>query len=320
MTPSPTVPQAPILFPLAPFAVPLAPPPAPVDYAVSQDDALAITDTIDVSVGRFVAEDDTLGVTDALIFDRGLAVADPLGVADLAALSPGLVRDDALGITDSVQAVKIIPVDIADLLGVTDSQATLATLERTVADTLGLTDSQAFDRGPGISDPLAVADALAQGHGRQLADPVGLTDQATVGEGYVRSVTNALGITDLANAQILLLVQLADPLAVGDVAAVTVDYVRLFDEPLALIDSVGLARALLAADGLVVADMIVLPGAGPSAPSLQPPLTAVRLDGYGRAVRLGATLLVLLSVHGAAERLDRSEAIPLDADTESEPA
>lgn len=245
-------------------------------YTVAQDDALGITDAIDVSVGRFITQADALGVTDTIVFDRALVVADALGATDSAIPVGAYQRqiDDALGITDL--AALGFGLAFADALAITDSAALVEGYARTVADALGITDAQALDRGllvadalgitdsaapiilkvAQIDDALGITDATALAVGLSLADALAVTDQLTSTAVLQRTIADALGITDSVAALIIILKQLDDALGLTDALASQAAYVRAVDDALALTDAITLAGVYqrTVADALGITD------------------------------------------------------------------
>lgn len=233
-----------------------------------QADALGITDSVGISVGRGVAVNDALGIVDAptfvSVYDR--AVADALGITDTPTPAEGfnLSVADPLAIVDSALPVKIIPVQVddalvitdaqsfdrvlavSDALGITDANTSAVGVNRTVADPLAITDSASpiILKVVQIDDALGIQDLAVFAYGKGLADALGVTDQAIPAVGFNKSVADALGITDSAALQVARFLALNDSLGITDGQVI------------------GLARILTIADALGITDVVVPVGSG----------------------------------------------------------
>jgi hypothetical protein len=258
------------------------PAPSGTGHTATPADALAITDSVSVVLGRAQAINDPLAMTDTRTFDRGLVQTDAIGVAD-AVVPVGVYARaiaDPIAITDSVLAERITAVAIndalamsdaqsfdrvfslADVLGLSDSPTFISALQRALDDALGLTDNNARIVGYGFAhaDAIEVTDQLTpvQIISRAIAEALSVTDLTIRELGITRTQVDPLAITDSTSALIILLKQLADTFGMTDAQVIVSTYARTITDVLGVTDVTTpvstQAHVLNIPDALVIAD------------------------------------------------------------------
>lgn len=151
--------------------------------------------------------------------------------------------NDPLGETDSAPAVLTSVRTISDPVGLTDSGfATMVT----TAETLGFTDSISVDHTPGgsdhtktINDPVGLSDVGSFEIERPY-DRLGLTDSVSYEQSgsteHTQTVNDPLGLTDTRS--VILSRTLTDNLGITDLAAQTATLVRSQNDSLSLTDTI----------------------------------------------------------------------------------
>ena len=251
-------------------------------------DALAITDAVDVSIGRAlsfndplavadsatpesgkgVAVNDALAITDAVKFDRTIVLADALAVSDAAtpAIGYAVAVNDALAIADATTPQTGKGVSVDDALGIADSTATVAVLARTIADALAITDAAAPEvaRNLVVADGLGLTDAQAFARTLALADALDITDAATPALSKAIAQADALAIVDAAASSSGVLRAISDALAVTDSAAAAIVILVNVDDALAVTDARAFAVGYVqtVADALAIVDTVSPSGPG----------------------------------------------------------
>jgi hypothetical protein len=131
------------------------------DYTATQTDPVGLVDSVSTQLSR-------------------TAATDAVGLSDSKALALGHVTTDAVGLVDTASRVSANVRSATDGLGITDTASQVVAATRASTEALGLTDIE-FEQ---LNRPLAPSDLEV------------LSDQATAAASYVRSFTDALGVTD----------------------------------------------------------------------------------------------------------------------------
>lgn len=232
------------------------------NWTATPADALGVTDSVTVELGKAVAVNDPVAIADSPALVQAIVrqVDDAIAGADAATPAVGAARTlaDPVAITDSASAVRILPVAVDDPIAIVDAVA----LGRAavLAEALGLGDAPVFNIGLVLTEALALTDAptVAKLKAQQIDDAVGLTDAqtpvvaaalaladtmgiadaASVSLDRLRALNDAVGITDNAAPAIILLVALNEALDVTDARAFVAGKVLALDEPLSVADLV----------------------------------------------------------------------------------
>jgi len=262
------------------WLIALKPPASGSNLTGGGDDALGLTDSVALTVGKTAT--DTVGLTDSTALQVGKTATDTVGLTDSATAALGFDRSatdtvgltdstvvevgrnptDTVGLTDSVDVVKDVDRSATDTMGLTDSVTAGLLFDRAATDTVGLTDAvavvQGFDRSNtdtiGLTDSATVELALD----RSATDTVGLTDSATAALGFDKSATDTLGLTDSATAVLGLDREATDALGLTDSADTALGFDRSATDELGLTDSVTVVNELdrEATDELALTDSV----------------------------------------------------------------
>ena len=188
------------------------------DQGKTRTDNLGLTDTPALSHGR--ARTDNLGLTDdtEVVLDITIeASADALGLTDsiTTQTSKAVTGADTEGLTDTVASTGVFVRSVTDNLGLTDNVTTDVGKLTNVTDNLGLTDTRVYDQGKARTDNLGLSDAVTFTLAKVYVDDLGLTDTVALVAVYARTVTDNVGLTDIAGSDAGLVYRLVVTSAAG---------------------------------------------------------------------------------------------------------
>lgn len=295
-------------------------------------DALGLVDNAAGLAGLGRSPSDALGLTDTAtrIHDASRVATDPVGLTDSTSSSLAAARSviENLGLTDALSAELIVLLErtATDALGLVDVAARAHTAGRTITDELDLSDtalsvgtfSRSITEGLGLTDTVSyegvgqilrtITDAAGLTdnatriavYNRTTVEGLGLVDQMLPASNYARALSEGLGLTDTATAELVSLISrtVTDGVDIADQQAHVVAYVRTVLDAEDLTDQVAgvaqIARQLVDALGLV--DQVMAASVGPSAPPLCATLTIEDILVASLTIEAAANLFPTLTI------------------------
>lgn len=238
------------------FLWPMQPPPlrsteGNVDYTSLATDLVGVTDSVTVQQNWVRTQTDLVGITDTEAEGIGRSVTDPVGITDNISIVVGRTSVDSVSVTDSVtlQQLRIQ----TDSVGLVDDVTATAKGQEYPASPLRIPN-----RNVG---PMALRNRFRQpvilnnqlGFTSDFTDPVGIADSVSVQQNWVRTQTDAVGVTDSTveivgrtkiepvgitdSISITLSRTKIDLVGITDSAAIQQNWVRTTTDPVAITDS-----------------------------------------------------------------------------------
>jgi hypothetical protein len=171
-------------------------------FVRTQDDPEGLTDTVAPSLTRILSDTEGLADTPSPVSAFATSVTDAEGLTDApsAQLSSANARqiDDPESLTDTAALTQSNV--LSDAEGLADTASPASVFSATITDAEGLTDSASGSLSSGLTrqvdDPEGLTDVVALVDTEGLTDPEGLTDTATQSGTFVRTITDAEGLSD----------------------------------------------------------------------------------------------------------------------------
>lgn len=217
-------------------------------YAADLADSIGITDSITLSIGRFISLSDNVGITDTTIAAREIInlLQDNIGITDTALRSLGkyisltesvaisetiaetvfqlvsVLLEDNVGISDSANLVGTYIRSLIDNVGISDTETSLRMLVRSLSENIGISDSMIGSLVLLISliDTVGITDSLTTSIAAiinvALQDQVGISDVSTKVADYIRSFVESVGVTDDAESIATLIRSISDNIGISD--------------------------------------------------------------------------------------------------------